>query len=146
MGVAHEHFMEKLVKVAQIQGAEHAISVPGLDGSDELPLMPVNIAEYKNGEIHTLQLDPEDYGLSHEKMHVCKSSDECAEITYEALSETSHSCCNAIIYNGALRIYIGGKSSSFASAIEIAKETLQSGKALKKLQEIAAYPHALTAY
>ena len=44
---------------------------------------------------------------------------------------------DALIYNGGVRIYLGGKADTIGDGIAVARETLESGAALRQLQRLS---------
>ncbi|PKM44449.1 MAG: hypothetical protein CVV05_11945 [Gammaproteobacteria bacterium HGW-Gammaproteobacteria-1] len=133
IGAAHGSFLERFLAVQVAQGAEHVLAVQGLDGSDELPLRPVAALEYRDGETVQLTLSPAAVGLAESEPLPCRSPVETARMICRALRGESAELNDALIYNGAVRIYLGGKAESIAAAVPLAREALQGGAALQQL-------------
>jgi anthranilate phosphoribosyltransferase len=138
IGAAHGTFIERFTDVLAAQGLEHVLTVQGLDGSDELPLKAIPVVEYKNGTSHQYTLSPTDFGLSEKEPTRCKDAAETARITREAFENKNDEIRDSLIYNGGIRIYIGKKASSPEEGINIARETLENGKALAKLDSLSS--------
>jgi anthranilate phosphoribosyltransferase len=137
IGAAHGKFLERFLAVQVAQGAEHALSVQGLDGADELPLQPAPALEYRGGKMEHLVLSPSDYGLPEREPLACRPAEETARVIREAFSGEHAAVRDSLIYNGAIRIYLGGKAASIGDGISIARDTLEGGAALRQLQRLS---------
>ena len=137
IGAAHGKFLKRFLDVQVAQGAEHVISVSGLDGTDELALQPAAAMEYRDGKVEDLSLSPTDYGLPEREPLPCRPAEETAQLIREAFDGKHEAVRDAVIYNGAIRIYLGGKAASIGDGIAVARDTLESGAALRQLQRLA---------
>ncbi len=136
IGAAHAHFMERFVTVAGERGQERVIAVQGLDGGDELPLAPTPVADYRNGDIEQYILAPSDFGLA-EKAHApCCGPAEASSSVEATLAGEDDTHLDAILFNAGVRIQLGGGADSVESGIALARETISSGGAYKKLMEL----------
>ncbi len=136
VGAAHDTFLDRFADVQSNMGMKHVLVVQGLDGGDELPLKTTPAIEVKEGRKEKVILDPENYGLSHQKHTPCANAEETAELIYETLAGRQQEHAPAILYNGGIRIYLGGKASSIQEGIDLARQLLQEGEALKKLESL----------
>ena len=139
LGVYKKELVEPLAKVLANLGVKRGIVVYGNDGIDEVTVSSTNtIAEINDGEITTYTLDPQAFGFT-----PCKKSDLMggdakinAGITYDILSGKEQGAKrNAVVLNSGLSLYLGGKGS-IKECIELARITLDNGKALQKLQQL----------
>jgi anthranilate phosphoribosyltransferase len=112
------------------------MAVQGLDGCDELPLQPVAVADYHNGELTEYTLDPAEYGLTHQPHHPCESVNVTARLVEEALSGKSERHLEAILYNTGIRLYLVGRVDDIGGGIEMARGLFESGEVAKKLAEL----------
>ncbi len=136
LGAAHESFIERFALAAGQRGQERVIVVQGLDGGDELPLAPVPVADYHAGTLTRYTLAPTDFGLKEAKHHRCESPAETARLTEAALAGTDDAHLDAILFNSAVRIHLGGKAQTVEVGLGMAREILSSGKAMAKLREL----------
>jgi anthranilate phosphoribosyltransferase len=136
VGAAHTHFMERFVTVAGERGQERVIAVQGLDGGDELPLAPTPVADYRNGDIEQYTLAPSDFGLAEKKHSPCKDPAEAAVSVEATLAGEDDTHLDAILFNAGVRIHLGGVADSIEYGIALARETVASGAAYKKLVEL----------
>lgn len=136
MGAAHESFLERFATAAGERGQQRVMVVQGLDGGDELPLAPVTVADYQDGEINKYTLSPTDFGLPEKPHHRCEEPAQSAALIEAALAGTDETLLDAITYNAGIRIHLGNGADSIESGITLAREMLASGKAYKKLGEL----------
>ena len=62
-----------------------------------------------------------------------------AEITLDILKGSTGHRRDIVLLNAAATIYVSGRADSIAEGIEIAKDSIDSGKALQKLQDLIAF-------
>ena len=111
--------------------------VYGEDGLDEISASAKTlVCEIDGGEFKTYELDPCDYGFS-----LCEKSElvggtpeENARITRNILSGEKSAKRTAVVLNVAAGLHVA-KGLEFADAVKEAEETIDSGKALEKLEE-----------
>ena len=137
LGAAHASFLERFLEVQVAQGAEHVLSVKGLDGADELPLQPIPAREYRDGKLESLTLAPTDYGLPEREPMPCQSAEATATLIREAFHGEHEAVRDALIYNGGVRLYLGGKAAGIGEGIALARETLESGVARRQLERLS---------
>ena len=136
LGAAHESFIERFALATGQRGQERVIVVQGLDGGDELPLAPVPVADYHAGTLTRYTLAPTDFGLKEAKHHRCESPAETARLTEAALAGIDDAHLDAILFNSAVRIHLGGKAQTVEAGLGMAREILSSGQAMAKLREL----------
>ncbi|MBS1191266.1 MAG: hypothetical protein H6R10_3058 [Rhodocyclaceae bacterium] len=136
IGAAHDTFLERFATAAGQRGQDRVMVVQGLDGGDELPLAPTPVADYRGGEIKQYTLAPTDFGLPEAAHHRCESPAETARRTEATLAGTDDAHVDAVVFNGGIRLYLGGKADSIEAGIGLARETLGSGRALAKLRQL----------
>jgi anthranilate phosphoribosyltransferase len=133
IGAAHKSFLERFATAAGERGQRRVMAVQGLDGGDELPMAPVAVVEYREGEITQYELDPAEYGLTHEKHHRCESPEVTASMLCDVLNGDNPDLLDSVIYNAAVRLYVAERVADIAEGISLARETLSSGEAAKQL-------------
>lgn len=136
LGAAHEGFLERFASAAGQRGQERVMAVQGLDGGDELPLAPTPVADFQQGHIERYVLAPTDFGLKESKPHRCESAVETARITETLLSGSDDTHLDALLFNSAVRVYLGGKADSIEKGLSLARDVLGNGTALAKLREL----------
>jgi anthranilate phosphoribosyltransferase len=141
LGVYDEDLTEPMARVLANLGVKSALVVYGQDGLDEISMSaPTSVCEVRNGEFKSYVIEPEQFGFKR-----CKKEDlaggtpaENAVITRAILSGTPGPKRDAVLLNSAAAIHIARPEVSIVDAIVIAKEVIDSGKALKQLDQFVA--------
>ena len=139
LGVFDSKWVNPLAEVLRDLGSQHAMIVHGFDGLDEITLTSeTQISELKNGTITNYSLNPKKFGYS-----LCSSADlkggdpeVNAEIIRCILNGEKGSKTDIVLLNAGAAIYVGGKAESIEQGILIAKKSINSGEANKKLEEL----------
>lgn len=138
IGVYEEELVEPIAKVLLNLGVKKGMVVFGQDTMDEItPSAKTTVCEIRDGETKSYEINPEDYGVS-----ICKKSDleggdgiENAQITKDILSgKLQGPKRDAVLLNAGACIYVQNDNLTYEEAINIARETIDSGKAYEKLQ------------
>jgi anthranilate phosphoribosyltransferase len=136
IGAAHESFLERFATAAGERGQQRVLVVQGLDGGDELPLAPTPVAEYRNGNIERYTLAPGDFGLAEKAHHPCEHPAEAATRAEAALTGNDDTHLDAILFNAGIRIHLGDGADTIEAGIALARETITSGGARQKLEQL----------
>ncbi len=147
LGVYDENLTEPLARVLDRLGVEQAMVVHGLDGLDEISTIGrTKITELEHGEVSTLQLDPEHFGVKPAQRRDLEGSapEDSALITFNILSQKGSSRSNdprkdIVLVNAAAAIYLGGKAETIKEGMQIAVESIQSGSAYEKLKALVKF-------
>ncbi len=138
LGVYDEYLVEPLTKVLIDLGVRRGMVVYGLDKLDEISMSaPTAICEFRDGWYKRYTISPEDFG-----MKICSKSElkggepaENAQITREILSDVDKSPKrDAVLLNAGASLYIAEKVSSIADGIKLAENLIDSGAAIKLLE------------
>ncbi len=139
LGVYDEYLVEPVAKVLDKLGVKRAFVVYGQDKMDEISASaPTTLCELKNGYYRTTVIKPEDFGLVRGTKNelVGGTPADNALITRKILSgDIQGTKRNAVLLNAGAAIYIGGKADSIEEGVKKAQELIDSGAALKKLEE-----------
>jgi anthranilate phosphoribosyltransferase len=143
MGIFEGSLTDKVAKVLQKLGSEHAMIVHGYDGLDEISTTSsTKISHLKNdGEIESMTISPLDYGFEKSILEVLKGGtpDVNAKIIYAILDGSdSGKKADIVILNAAAGIFVGGKSDSMQTCVDLARESIASGAAKQKLDLLAS--------
>ena len=142
MGVFHSDLVGIQARVLQLLGATHALIVYGKDGIDEVSLGAATmIGELKNGEVTEYEIHPEDFGLSMMSNRSIKVNDavESKAMLLEALENREGTAREIVILNAGTALYAANVVASIADGIGLARETVASGAARKKLDEFVQF-------
>ena len=147
MGVFTSDLTDMLAHVLGALGAKSALVVSGYGGLDELTTTGVNtISHYSDGAVRTFELDPLDYGFRGANIHELLGDDAPtnAAILRGVLSgDIQDAKRDVVLLNGGAALLAGGLVSDMQSGIEMAAETINSGKALAKLDALIGYSQGL---
>jgi len=139
LGVFDSKWVTPLAEVLRELGSRHALVVHGFDGLDEITLTgETQIAELKNGKVNNFSFDPKEFGYSLCSVADLKGAEPetNAEIMRDILKGSSGPKTDIVILNAAAAIYVGGKADSIEKGILVATNSIESGAALKKLEEL----------
>jgi len=145
LGVYEESMVKPMAQVLCNLGVKNAYVVFGQDGLDEISISaPTSVCEVRNGNLNYFTITPEQFGFKrcNKSELVGGSPQENAFITREILFGRGGAKKDAVILNSAAAIHIAKPDVSFKEAIEIASETITSGKALKQLEKFIEYSRA----
>jgi anthranilate phosphoribosyltransferase len=119
---------------------ERALIVHGLDGMDEISVTKeTKVAEIRDGGIEQYFIKPGDFGIDEYEPDDLKGGDaeENARILRRVLAgEENGAKRAAVLVNAGAAFYVAGLSRSMREGKEYAEEVINSGKALKKLEEL----------
>jgi len=147
MGVYAESLIEPIAKVLRNLGSEHAMVVHGSDSMDEITVTgTTSIAELRDGIVKTYQFDPSQIGIKKYKLEDLKGGKNNVENAALVLSvlkgEEKEAKRDITLLNSAAAISVSGNTSDFKEALELANESIDSGNALKKLEELKEFTNS----
>lgn len=137
LGVFHEGFTEPLANVLAKLGSEHVLVVHGEDGLDEITLTgKTKVSELFRGKISNYTLDPDEFGLRRVKPEEIKGGGPAvnAKIALDILRGRKGPPRDLVLLNAGAVIYVSGEASSIGEGIELAEESIDSGRAVGKLE------------
>ena len=141
IGVFDSSRVEDLAKVLTNLGTKHAFVVAGLDGLDELTLDgPSLVAESKDGMVKTYEITPEEVGLTPSSKDALAGGDAetNAAILRSVLEGETGPKRDITLFNSTAALIAGGTASDWKSGIEAAQASIDSGAAVKALDEFIA--------
>ena len=139
LGVFSVDFVEKIAKALMLMDVKRAMVVSSLDGMDEISIAAPTKGVFFDGEkLKEIEINPADYGMSGSKEDlVGGDAIENAKITRGILSgEIKGPKRDVVLLNAAASLVVDGKAETIKKGIEIAKEAIDSGKAIKHLEKI----------
>jgi anthranilate phosphoribosyltransferase len=140
LGVAAEPLGEKMIQVLQGLGSERAMVVHGEDGLDEISIIArTHIWELRDGAIKDYWVSPEELGLEPAPLEKLKggSVEENTAIMVEILNGAPGPRREVVLANAAGGIVLGGKARDLREGAELARESIDGGRALDKLNGLA---------
>lgn len=148
LGVYEEKLCEMLALVLKNLGSRHAFVVHGLDNLDEITITArTKISELKDSRVRTYYIKPQDFGLPPASKEEIQGADaaENALITLNILKGEKGAKRNVVLLNSAAALTAGGKAKDLKEAVELAAEVIDTGRALKKLEDLREFTSKLTA-
>ncbi len=142
MGVFHEDLVGIQVRALQRLGAEHALVVYGRDGLDEISLgAGTLVGELKDGVVREYEIHPEDFGLRMAGTRGLKveTPEESKAMLMGVLQGEQGPARDIVCLNAGAALYAANVASSIEDGLQRAQAAIDSGAALKKLGELAAY-------
>src|SRR5215471_8745807 len=148
MGVFHPDLVGIQVRVLQQLGSRHVLVVYGKDGMDEVSLGAATmVGELKNGEVREYEIHPEDFGLSMISNRGLKvtNANESLAMLREALGNTTGTPREIVVLNSGVALYAADVAATIDDGIRLARETIASGAAKRKLEQFVAMTQKLAA-
>ncbi len=146
MGVYSKDLVEPMAQVLDNLGLTQALVVHGSDGLDEVTLTGKTYAcEVTNGMILSYNIDPLDYGfeLCQPEDLVGGDAEQNAVITKGILSgDITGPKRDIVILNAGVGIYIASHDADLHDCVAKAKEVIDSGLALAKLEQLVEATNA----
>jgi anthranilate phosphoribosyltransferase len=142
MGVFHPDLVGIQVRVMQRLGAKHVLVVYGMDGMDEVSLgAATQVGELRDGEVHEYEIHPEDFGMQMVSNRTLKVADagESKVMLLEALDNKPGVAREIVVLNAGTALYAANVAASIADGIEVARETIASGRARAKVDELIRF-------
>ncbi|TAN39707.1 MAG: anthranilate phosphoribosyltransferase [Nitrospirae bacterium] len=146
LGVFAGKLTETLATVLGNLGAVDAMVVHGDDGLDEITISSgTKASRFINGRVESMYISPEDFGIKRGTMQdmVGGDKDENAGLTIKILRGEKGPKRDVVLMNSAAAIMVSGIAADLVSACELAAEAIDSGKAMKKLEEIRKVSNSL---
>ena len=139
MGVYDQSLVEPLAQVMANLGVDRGMVVYGQDSLDEISMCaPTSVCEIRDGKFTSYEITPEQFGYERcEKGALTGGTPaENAEITKAILKgEEKGPKRQAVCLNAGAALYIAGKAASIEEGVKLAESLIDSGAALKKLEE-----------
>lgn len=148
IGVGHPDIAQKLAEALRMLGSRHAVLVHSDDGIDELGISGASMVTDYNattGEIATYSVTPEQFGLERGTRAEILGGDvaENVAITRAILSGEEGPRRAITLLNAGAGIYAADAAGSYAEGIEMAKQAIDSGAALAKLEQLVTVSRRL---
>jgi anthranilate phosphoribosyltransferase len=141
MGVFHPDLVGIQVRVLKELGSEHVLVVHGKDGMDEVSLGAATmVGELKDGQVREYEIHPEDFGLrmvSNRGLKVA-NAEESKAMVLEALDNVEGTPREIVIFNAGVALYTANVTPSIEDGIHLARATVASGAARRKLDAFVA--------
>ncbi|HVF88753.1 MAG TPA: anthranilate phosphoribosyltransferase [Blastocatellia bacterium] len=145
IGVYAPHLTELLAEVLRRLGSVRAMVVHGADGLDEISITGESkVTELDRGQIASYTVRPEDFGLRRASLGEIRGGDarKNAGIILRVLEAEPGPCRDIVLLNAAAGLVASGKAGNMEEGVRAASHSIDSGKALAKLQSLIAFTNA----
>lgn len=144
LGVYDAGITKIMAQVLGNLGSKEAWVVHGSDGLDEVTTTGItDISRWKDGKLEDLNINPIEFGISPAKKEDLLGGDkkENARIARNVLSGSEGPARDIVVLNAAIAIICSGKTKDIKEGIGLAGESIDTGKALKKLEDLVRITH-----
>jgi anthranilate phosphoribosyltransferase len=142
LGVYDAKLLAPMAHVLKRLEGKEAMVVYGLDGLDEISTIgKTALAWLKEGKVTTMEVSPKDFCVKKARIADIRgaSSEESAEILFKILNGSyaiDDPKTEIVLVNSAAGIMVGGKADDFSYGMTIARKSIESGNAYKKLKAL----------
>ena len=138
-GVSSMGIVEVVANALNGLGVDYAFVVHSADGMDEISISaPTYVVELRNGEARRFSIQPEDFGIAPSPIAAILGGDAAtnAAIIESVLKGERGPRRDVVLLNAAAAIVAGGAAGTFKEGIRAAEQSIDSGAALRKLNEL----------
>ncbi|MGZ0053222.1 anthranilate phosphoribosyltransferase [Brevibacillus gelatini] len=139
MGVYDVKLLPTVAAVLRELHVERALVVAGSDGLDELTVTGTSqIAELRDGEIHTYEINPEQFGLHRHEKEALRGGDaaENAAIIRDVFAGKRGAARDIVLLNAGAILYLADRVRSIEAGVIRAAELIDDGLVMRKLEHI----------
>lgn len=142
LGVYREELTEAMANVLKNLGTKRAFVVHGSDALDEISITGKSkVSELKDGNVRSFYVKPQDFGMKMAKLRDIKggSSEENAGIIRNVLKGEKGPRQDVVLLNASAAVVAGGTAEDFKKGVKIARESIESGKAMERLEKLIEF-------
>lgn len=139
VGVYDGTLTAMMAEVLRNLGGKRAFVVHGHDGMDEITTTgPTTISELRDGKVDTYTVQPQDFALPVDPSAMLQGGDAPfnAELTLKILRGEALPQRHVVLLNAAAAIAAGTPDQTIADCLPLARQSLESGAALGKLEQL----------
>jgi anthranilate phosphoribosyltransferase len=141
-GLYREDLLRPVAEVLRNLGSKAAFVVHSEDHCDEISLSgKTTVYQLKDGAIATYQIEPEMVDLKRAKLEAIQGGapEKNADILLQVLQGKPGPPRDVVLLNAAAVFVASEKVSDLRDGVEMARESIDSGKAMKKLEELIRF-------
>ena len=139
IGVYDSGLTDKIAGVLKELGSQRAFVVHGSDGLDEITLTgSTKLSELSGGRVETREINPGDFALQPAEAGALVGGDAAqnAQILRAVLDGEQGPRRDVVLLNAAAAIAAGGLVDDMVAGIDVARESIDSGKARQALHRL----------
>lgn len=142
MGVYRPELVEMVADVLVQLEFEHALVVHGLDTLDEISVIgKTSVAEVRDGWARKYELRPEDIGLpryTYDDLLGGTPEQNATIVRAIIAGEEKGARRDMVLANAGAAMLVGGKVEELRAGVDLARQMIDSGEALRKLEQFIA--------
>jgi anthranilate phosphoribosyltransferase len=145
LGLYSGDLIGMIAHVLKNLGSVCAMVVHGMEGLDEISLCGVTrVAELRHGEVKEYAIEPEQFGFKRCRLDDLHggNSEQSAAIVRSVLRGEKGAPRDVVLLNSGAALYIAGSAASVQEGIGLAAESIDSGKARQKLDQLIEMTNA----
>lgn len=142
VGVYSDDLVEKLAEALSMLGLRRALVVHGSDGLDEITLGgSTRIAEVRDGQVHSYEVTPEEFGLERAPLEAISGGDVAANagIIREVLAGKKSACRDVVLLNASAALVASARAGHLRDAMPLAARSIDSGMAAARLEALVRF-------
>lgn len=139
LGIFSKDLTNSVAEVLGKLGTERALVVHGEDGLDEITTTGFTyVSELKDGIVTDYKIYPEDFGIKRSTAKDISggTAKDNASIILNILKGVKGPQRDIVVLNTAAALYVGKVCDTIKEGVVLAQELIDSGKALRKLEEL----------
>lgn len=144
LGVFGAEWVAPYADALKALGSERALVVHGKDGLDEMSTVGETlVAELKDGAIRSYTLTPEDLGVPRASLDALRggTAAQNADALQRVLEGEAGPFADLVAVNAAAALLVAGKAPSLRYGVVMARDSINSGRALAALDALKAASH-----
>ena len=146
LGLYSGELVGPVAHVLKNLGSVRAMVVHGVEGLDEISLCgPTQVAELRDGAVQEYRIDPDALGLTRCRLEDLRGGNatESAAIVRGVLEGKKGAARDVVLLNSGAALYVSGNAASIAEGMGLAAESIDSGRAQKKLEGLVQMTNAV---
>lgn len=148
IGVFAADLTDLLAQVLKALGTKSAMVVHGHGGLDELSVTGPNRVSYlkEDGAVESFELDPAELGFAAASLSELKGGDaptNAAILRGVLNGEVTGAKRDVVLLNAGAAVRAAGRTDSIADGIALARDTIDSGRAAAKLDQLIEFSQSL---
>jgi anthranilate phosphoribosyltransferase len=146
LGVSDRNLAPRMAEVLQRLGCRHVLVTHGEDGLDEISISDKStIWELKGDSLSSYTITPEELGINRARIEDIKggTASENAGMLRDVLKGEEGPRRDVVLLNAAAGLVAGDLSEKLSEGVELARKTIDNGRALQKLEELIRVSQSL---
>jgi anthranilate phosphoribosyltransferase len=142
VGAPSEHAAGLMAGALAQLGLERGFVVYGSDGLDEITTTgPTTAFEVRSGRVERRTVNPEDFGVTRADAAALKGADKGANVAIAraVLGGAAGPQRDIVLVNASAALVAAGRAPDFLQGMKIARVSIDSGAAWRKVEELALF-------